>query len=305
MPTDPALPSLLNSLNANKASISSTPLTGSSTPLNPISHNALPPSTSITNSSLARLTQPQPQRINSPNIAVQSSHHPLLNSSHHASSAPATPASTALLHQRHRESSAGANDMKRRRLNPHLGSIPPTSSSLARQTSAGPSTPKPSTPSATAAISGRAGSAGPRAGIKKTFTKKVAPHQQHRKIAAATLKKSARRNKKSLLREGVKASPSSDGEDDSVLSSASGSDSEIASPLVEGPGSPRDEEDGEDEADDGGDDRKYCTCRNVSHGNMVACDNEDCPYEWFHWSCVGLTKEPLGKWYCEECREKM
>jgi inhibitor of growth protein 3 len=304
MSTDPSIPSLLNSSNNNKTPISSTPLTGSSTPLNPIPHNTLPSSTSIANSGLARLVQPQPQRTNSPNVVAQPPHHPLLNSSHHANSAPATPASTSLLHQRHRESSAGANDVKRRRLNPHLGSIPPTSSSLARQSSVGPSTPKPGTPSATTGVSGRAGSVGPRAGIKKTFTKKVAPHQQ-RKIAAATMKKSARRNKKSLLREGLKASPSSDGEDDSVLSSASGSDSEMASPLVEGPGSPHDDEDGEDEADDGGDDRKYCTCRNVSHGNMVACDNEDCPYEWFHWSCVGLAKEPPGKWYCEECREKM
>ena len=37
---------------------------------------------------------------------------------------------------------------------------------------------------------------------------------------------------------------------------------------------------------------------------MVACDNEDCPYEWFHWSCVGLKSEPNGKWFCEECGEK-
>ena len=25
---------------------------------------------------------------------------------------------------------------------------------------------------------------------------------------------------------------------------------------------------------------------------MVACDNEDCPYEWFHYPCVGITDPP-------------
>jgi inhibitor of growth protein 3 len=54
-----------------------------------------------------------------------------------------------------------------------------------------------------------------------------------------------------------------------------------------------------------GDDIKYCTCRNVSYGNMVACDNDKCPYEWFHWSCVNMTREPAGKWYCPECRIKL
>jgi hypothetical protein len=25
---------------------------------------------------------------------------------------------------------------------------------------------------------------------------------------------------------------------------------------------------------------------------MVACDNDACPREWFHLSCVGMTKPP-------------
>lgn len=61
---------------------------------------------------------------------------------------------------------------------------------------------------------------------------------------------------------------------------------------------------GEEEEEEGQDDRKYCTCRSVSYGNMVGCDNEECPYEWFHWSCVGLKSEPPGKWFCPECRAK-
>jgi inhibitor of growth protein 3 len=57
--------------------------------------------------------------------------------------------------------------------------------------------------------------------------------------------------------------------------------------------------------DEAGDDRKYCSCQNVSFGNMVACDNDECPYEWFHWGCVGLKSEPNGTWYCPECSEKL
>ncbi|KAK4464827.1 chromatin modification-related protein YNG2, partial [Cladorrhinum samala] len=57
--------------------------------------------------------------------------------------------------------------------------------------------------------------------------------------------------------------------------------------------------------DDAGDDKKYCSCQNVSFGNMVACDNDDCPYEWFHWGCVGLKSEPNGTWYCPDCSESM
>ncbi|KAL2154812.1 hypothetical protein VTH82DRAFT_3488 [Thermothelomyces myriococcoides] len=59
------------------------------------------------------------------------------------------------------------------------------------------------------------------------------------------------------------------------------------------------------EDDEAGDDRKYCSCQNVSFGNMVACDNDQCPYEWFHWGCVGLKSEPNGTWYCPECSEKL
>ena len=65
-----------------------------------------------------------------------------------------------------------------------------------------------------------------------------------------------------------------------------------------------DDEDGMDlDDDDAGDDKKYCLCQNVSFGDMVACDNDDCPYEWFHWSCVGLKSEPNGTWFCPVCTE--
>ncbi|TNM93466.1 inhibitor of growth protein 2 [Takifugu rubripes] len=46
----------------------------------------------------------------------------------------------------------------------------------------------------------------------------------------------------------------------------------------------------------------YCLCEQVSYGEMIGCDNDQCPIEWFHFSCVGLTYKPKGKWYCPKCR---
>ncbi|KAI9311355.1 hypothetical protein BX666DRAFT_1997605 [Dichotomocladium elegans] len=46
---------------------------------------------------------------------------------------------------------------------------------------------------------------------------------------------------------------------------------------------------------------RYCVCNQVSYGNMVACDSENCAREWFHYACVGLAKPPVGKWFCREC----
>ncbi|KAK7847493.1 phd finger protein ing1 [Quercus suber] len=39
----------------------------------------------------------------------------------------------------------------------------------------------------------------------------------------------------------------------------------------------------------------------ISYGEMVACDNNDCKIEWFHFGCVGLKEQPKGKWYCSDC----
>ncbi|KYO24805.1 inhibitor of growth protein 5 [Alligator mississippiensis] len=43
----------------------------------------------------------------------------------------------------------------------------------------------------------------------------------------------------------------------------------------------------------------YCLCHQVSYGEMIGCDNPDCPIEWFHFACVDLTTKPKGK-----CRRK-
>ncbi|OWZ21633.1 AhpC/TSA family Redoxin [Phytophthora megakarya] len=49
----------------------------------------------------------------------------------------------------------------------------------------------------------------------------------------------------------------------------------------------------------------YCSCRRVSFGQMVGCDNDDCKYEWFHFGCVGLTDQPAGQWYCPDCKTQL
>uniref|UniRef100_A0A182FJ95 Inhibitor of growth protein n=1 Tax=Anopheles albimanus TaxID=7167 RepID=A0A182FJ95_ANOAL len=50
---------------------------------------------------------------------------------------------------------------------------------------------------------------------------------------------------------------------------------------------------------------RYCICNQVSYGDMVACDNEGCPFEWFHYPCVNITSSPKGKWYCPQCSTSM
>jgi hypothetical protein len=59
-----------------------------------------------------------------------------------------------------------------------------------------------------------------------------------------------------------------------------------------------------DGGEEGDDEPRYCYCNEVSYGSMVACDNENCPREWFHLACVNMDKLPNArtKWYCSpEC----
>ena len=49
-----------------------------------------------------------------------------------------------------------------------------------------------------------------------------------------------------------------------------------------------------------------CTCRTVyrpDKDNVIACDNENCPYVWFHFKCVKIRRVPKGAWYCSKCRK--
>jgi hypothetical protein len=52
----------------------------------------------------------------------------------------------------------------------------------------------------------------------------------------------------------------------------------------------------------------YCTCRKVSYGKMIGCENDSCKIEWFHYACVGLTsnlQQAPDVWYCRDCREEL
>ncbi|PHH92222.1 hypothetical protein CDD83_8333 [Cordyceps sp. RAO-2017] len=227
----------------------------------------------------------------------------------HAASAPATPAASMILN-RQRESSAGpATKRGPRSTSGTLGNAPAAQSGLARHSSLGPGTPK-SGPNIGSSGTARAGSAGPRAGSVKaasgTGSRRGTPTAMARK--KTTNKSSLSRVKKASARN----SPASTADSDlSEAESVSGDEDDVAdvrsrgTPMADGKDADGDEAIGDAEDDEeGGDDKKYCLCHNVSYGDMVACDNDNCPYEWFHWSCVGLKSEPNGTWYCPVCTEK-
>ena len=49
----------------------------------------------------------------------------------------------------------------------------------------------------------------------------------------------------------------------------------------------------------------FCSCRRASCGAMIACDNANCEYGWFHFDCVGLVEPPRGDWYCSDCMSRL
>lgn len=264
-----------------------------------IQHESNPPT-----APLSQVTNPasvinsrQPNQYTARHNAVQTQAHQLVGT---ASSAPATPAATLLLTRQARESSLGAAN-KRQRLTGGLGTLPATSSGLARHSSMTPGTPRAGTPSTV-----RAGSAGPRAAQKSVASSKKLTPQASRQSGVPRKSKPGKSGLSRVKRTGNKNSPSST--NDSELSegeSGTGEEDEEANtpPVAKDPDGDEEMVDGED--DEGGDDRKYCTCQSVSYGDMVACDNESCPYEWFHWTCVGLKSEPIGTWICPTCTKNM
>jgi inhibitor of growth protein 3 len=310
--TDPdEIPSLIRPSAANNSntSVRVLSITTNSTPLNPILNNATPTAARLSNSQ-ARAAQAQ---------------------AHISSSAPATPAASMILNRNQRESSAGPGSGVPKRVprtGSGIGNLPVNSSGLARHSSIGPGTPKAGTPGA----SSRAGSAGPRGVSKATSAgvgRKGTPGATARK-KPPTAKSTLSRVKRAGQAKGSPASTAdselSDAE--SARSSHRGSragsgtpvpNSGSASKLNSNGDADKDEEmpDREDEdeevsgsdaasgIDDDEDEegKRYCLCQAVSYGDMVACDNPSCPYEWFHWSCVGLKSEPQGRWYCPACSD--
>ncbi|KAJ3438285.1 chromatin modification-related protein yng2 [Anaeramoeba flamelloides] len=69
-----------------------------------------------------------------------------------------------------------------------------------------------------------------------------------------------------------------------------------------------DEDEEEEEEDEEGAEMDYsqwCCGRNIEGQQWICCENRKCKRSWFHFDCVGLTEEPIGKWYCPNCLEKM
>lgn len=334
LPHDPSLPSLLHPSDGNRVNpATSGASTGVNTPLHPhqqhpqmqahslaLAHaSAAGSSTHTANAAMAQMLNRVAHQNNmsasvaasvtAPAAAMQP--HPLLGGGAHSGAGGAGGGNSG----RHREMSV-ASDGKRRRLNGSLGPVGTAASGLARHSSLGPGTPKAGTPGlgAGTATSSRAGSVGPR--TKKAGTKKVPPHMAsglaRRRMGGAAVrgamsKKSARRQaagKKGSDSDEDDSSPSDEGSDEDNNSADAG--------VAGGNGAGPQGKDGavdEDDAemggvDDEGEDTKlYCFCKRVSHGDMVACDNENCPVEWFHWLCVGLTSEPKGRWLCPDCKK--
>jgi inhibitor of growth protein 3 len=288
-PTDPDIPSLLRPAGADRTK-SRMDTTSSSMPAT-MNHN----SPALAGPSASRLTGQQmgAQKMAPSQLQAQHANTGI------SSSAPTTPAAALILNRQQRESSAGAQN-KRPRLAGGMGAVPGSSSGLARHSSIGPGTPKAGTPSAT-----RAGSVQPRGSQKvSALSKKIAPHKQG---STARKSKPGKSGLSRVKRTGNKNSPSST--NDSELSDAeSGTGDEEDEATTPPPGGrhiDRDEEMPDADDDEGGDDKKYCICQSVSYGDMVACDNESCPYEWFHWTCVGLKSEPVGTWICPVCTKNM
>lgn len=49
------------------------------------------------------------------------------------------------------------------------------------------------------------------------------------------------------------------------------------------------------------DETLYCICRQKSYGEMIGCDCDKCPYEWFHVKCVNISGPLPDTWYCPDC----
>lgn len=277
---DPHLPSMLIADRiANKVGPSSGAATGANTPINMSLTTASGSSTNVANAAMARMINNNNYtgNLNAPVAGMQP--YPLLQGA-----------------QRHsREMSAGT-ESKRRRINT---TVPVPSSNLARHSSLGPGTPKASTPGA----SSRGGSVGPR--TKKPGNKKVAPHLQGNLRKRLGKGSQNPKTKARRLMAGKKGTPSSTGDDEeSEDDNGSDDENDEEHALVRGKdGVIDDNEDASMLGNNDEDDKLYCFCQAPSHGNMIACDNEDCSREWFHYECVGLREEPSGRWLCSSCRK--
>ena len=139
-------------------------------------------------------------------------------------------------------------------------------------------------------------------------------------LAAAQIKKVRTQTTVS----GVKRGRDDESEDDKPLATSNGhvqsKNSRKPSAVASGPPGPDGEHtDGEvPEGAEGtdGDKTLYCTCRQVSWGEMIGCDDDECEFEWvclyidnitdeqYHITCLGYDRPPEGTWYCPQCAER-
>ncbi|KAL3843252.1 hypothetical protein ACJMK2_021194 [Sinanodonta woodiana] len=50
-----------------------------------------------------------------------------------------------------------------------------------------------------------------------------------------------------------------------------------------------------------------CICQtlyNPDTDDVIGCDDENCPYMWFHFKCMKIKRVPKGAWICPVCRNK-
>ncbi|XP_047140341.1 uncharacterized protein LOC124815619 [Hydra vulgaris] len=47
--------------------------------------------------------------------------------------------------------------------------------------------------------------------------------------------------------------------------------------------------------------KNYCICKRPCFKPMIACNKPSCEIEWFHYSCVNVTRAPKGIWICPNC----
>ena len=49
----------------------------------------------------------------------------------------------------------------------------------------------------------------------------------------------------------------------------------------------------------------YCYYKKVYTENdkMIGCNNENCEYQWIHFTCAKLRCPPKGIWYYKECKK--
>jgi len=278
---DPQLPSLLKESPGNMVPPSSLATTGANTPLQSVSGNQGPGGPNLAHAAIARISSAASINVRgNPSLQTMTAQ-ALINQQRLTNQQNAAQATA----RQEREMSAGS-DSKRRRPNLNTGPLPGPPSTLtlaARSSSLGPGTPKPSTPGS------RAGSVGPNRPQKNALTVKKAKPQQPLRKAALTAKSGVHKKRR---KGGSRASPSTTADDESVASEAGTEDEEMAG-MGNG-----------DHEEDESDDTKYCFCQRVSFGDMVACDNDNCQFQWFHWECVNIKEEPVGDWLCPDCRKQ-